>query len=114
MAATGAVKGAQLYGPASSPDFLELNLASSVVLASGAASAATGSALPAGPYTLIATADAWVTFGASPTAVAATVGNIFLAKGQPMKLNLGSGLKAAAIQDAAAGNVMIYPVAVSA
>lgn len=111
MAQSGALISAGSANGAYDSGIFKYDLANADKVASGVASAATGANKPAGAYCLIASADAWLTYGATPTAAAGVAGNFFLKSGIPFYLFLDAPAKMAAIQDAAAGNVMIFPIA---
>lgn len=74
-------------------------------------SAQAGVTFNQGRYWVVATVAAWLKVGANPTAVAAAAGNIFLPAGVPIEIVVSDPTqKIAAIQDAAAGKVVICPV----
>jgi len=79
-------------------------------ITTGAASAQSGVTFDRGTYWVVASANAWITVGANPTAVAAAAGNIYLPAGVPVEIYISdSAQKIAAIQDTGAGKVVICP-----
>lgn len=58
--------------------------------------------------TLISTTNCWVKWGANPTAVAATAGNLYLPAGTPWTVGNRIG-KYAVIQDTAGGFLVLLP-----
>ena len=80
----------------------------SAVVAYTAASAAMSSGIPS-PITevrVVCSSNAWITFGASPTA-SAGAGSIFMAAGQAEYFRVTPGQKIAAIRDSADGNMSV-------
>ena len=89
-------------------DFSSWDIPSAVAVAVGGTSAKTAT-LPQGVYRVISTTDCWIARGASPTAAAATVGNIYMPLDVTEYIYLEMPQQLAVIQDSVAGNLSICP-----
>jgi len=92
-----------------------LDWANGIVVAAGAASAASAVIDASNDRIVEASSntDCWIKIGTTPTAVAATAGNAFLAGGSVRYLYVPAGMKVAAIQSSASGTVGLLPAVIS-